>query len=53
MNCEICKVIRKLGLLKSAHELWLCTDKQMPCRRRRVAIAERTNRRVRTAERVE
>jgi hypothetical protein len=27
MNCEICKVIQKLGLPKSAHELWICTDK--------------------------
>jgi hypothetical protein len=39
MNCEICKVIRKLGLHKSAHELWLCTAKQMPSRRRHVAIS--------------
>ena len=47
MNCEICKVIQKLGLRKSAHELWLCTDKRMPRCRRRVAIVERTNRRLR------
>jgi hypothetical protein len=37
MNCEICKVIQKLGLRKSAHELWLCTDKAMRRRRRRAA----------------
>jgi hypothetical protein len=46
MNCEICKVIQKLGLRKSVHKLWLCTDKQMLRRRRRVAIVERTNRRL-------
>jgi hypothetical protein len=34
MNCEIRKVIQKLGLPKSAHELWFCTDKGMPRRRR-------------------
>jgi len=39
MNCEICKVIRKLGLRKSAHKLWLCTAKQMPRRRKRVAMS--------------
>jgi len=47
MNCEICKVIQKLGLPKSAHELWFCTDKVMPRRRRRVAMVQRRNRRLR------
>jgi hypothetical protein len=46
MNCEICKVIEKLGLRKSVHKLWLCTDKQMLRSGRRVAIVERTNRRL-------
>jgi hypothetical protein len=45
MNCEICKVIQKLGLRKSAHELWFCTDKAMPRRRRRVAMVARRTRR--------
>ena len=47
MNCEICKVIQKLGLPKSAHELWFCTGKVMPRRRRRVAPAQRSTRRLR------
>ena len=47
MNCEICKVIHKLGLPKSAHELWFCTDKGMPRRRRRVAMVQRRNCRLR------
>jgi hypothetical protein len=47
MNCEICKAIQKLGLPKSAHELWFCTDKGMPHRRRRVAMVQRMNRRLR------
>jgi len=46
MNCEICKLIQKFGLRKSVHTLWLCTDKQMPRRRRRVGIVEQTNRRL-------
>jgi hypothetical protein len=46
MNCEICKLIQKLGLRKSAHDLWLCIDKQVQRRRRRVTIVERTNRRL-------
>ena len=46
MNCEICKVIQKLGLPKSTHELWLCTNKGMPRRRRRVAMVERRTRRL-------
>lgn len=47
MNCEICKVIQKLGLPKSAHELWFCTDKVMPRCRRRVAMVQRRNCRLR------
>ena len=47
MNCEICKVIQKLDLRKSAHELWFCIDKAMPHRRRRVAMVERAIRRPR------
>jgi hypothetical protein len=43
VNCEICGVIQKLGLGKSAHELWLCTDKQVSGRGRRVAIVGRMN----------
>ena len=46
MNYEICKIIQTLGLRKSVHKLWLCTAKQMPRRRRRLAIVERTNRRL-------
>lgn len=42
VSCEICAVIQKLGLRKSTHALWLCTDKQMPRRCRRVAIIGRT-----------
>jgi len=28
MNCEICRTIERLGLEKSAHDLWYCADKQ-------------------------
>jgi hypothetical protein len=45
MKCEICRLIQKLGLGKSAHELWLCTDKQLPRRGRRVAVVDRMGRR--------
>jgi hypothetical protein len=30
MDCEICKLIKKLGLRKSAHELWFCVAKKAP-----------------------
>jgi hypothetical protein len=46
MNCEICKVIQKLGLPKSTHELWLCTSKGVPRRRSRVAMVEQRTRRL-------
>jgi len=29
-NCEICKVITKLGLPRAVHDLWFCIDKQLP-----------------------
>ncbi len=29
MDCEICKVIKKLGLSDSAHELWFCVAKKV------------------------
>ena len=28
MNCEVCKVIEKLGLDMSAHDMWFCVDGQ-------------------------
>jgi hypothetical protein len=45
-NCEICKVITKLGLPRAVHDLWFCTDKQLPpraklCRSRHHASALR------------
>lgn len=28
MKCEICRLINKLGIPQSAHDLWFCPDKQ-------------------------
>lgn len=28
MKCEICRVIDKLGIPPSAHDLWFCPDKE-------------------------
>jgi DNA topoisomerase IB len=28
MKCEICRLINKLGIPQSAHDLWFCPDKE-------------------------
>lgn len=28
MKCEICRLINKLGIPQSAHDLWFCADKE-------------------------
>ena len=43
MNHEICNVIQQLGLPKSAHELWFCTDKPMPHCRTLAVFSPRTS----------
>lgn len=32
MECEICRTIERLGLDRSAHDLWFCTDPQPTAR---------------------
>jgi hypothetical protein len=28
MKCEICRLLNKLGIPQSAHDLWFCPDKE-------------------------
>lgn len=43
MSCEICALIKKLGLRESAHELWLCVAKESPSTRKRVSTPVQRN----------